>query len=115
MTFARTHPPEPGVRKNRLNARKPLQEPGERAPYHAGRFRPRVPWRGVDEMETEGTLSSAWDRHPASEFAARSADEALAKMAADPHVNHVPLLIGGRGRDELHDFYANRFLNQIPP
>jgi carboxymethylenebutenolidase len=65
-------------------------------------------------METEGTLSSAWDQHLAAEFGARSADEALATMAADPHVNHVPLMIGGRGRDELHDFYANHFLNQIP-
>jgi carboxymethylenebutenolidase len=66
-------------------------------------------------METEGTLSGAWDQHLASEFEAKSADQALATMTADPHVNHVPLMIGGRGRDELHDFYANHFLNQIPP
>jgi len=65
-------------------------------------------------METEGTLSGAWDQHLASEFEARSADQALATMSADPHVNHVPLMIGGRGRTELHDFYANHFLNQIP-
>jgi carboxymethylenebutenolidase len=66
-------------------------------------------------METEGTLSSAWDRHLASEFAAKSADEALATMTAEPHVNEVPLMIGARGRAELHDFYANHFLSQIPP
>ena len=66
-------------------------------------------------METEATLSSAWDQHLAAEFAARSADQALATMAADPHVNPVPLMIGGRGRAELHDFYGNHFLNQIPP
>jgi carboxymethylenebutenolidase len=66
-------------------------------------------------METEGTLSSAWDQHLASEFAARSADQALATMTADPHVNVVPLMIGARGRAELHDFYANHFLSQIPP
>jgi carboxymethylenebutenolidase len=66
-------------------------------------------------METEGTVSGAWDQHLASEFEAKSADQALATMVAEPHVNHVPLMIGGRGRDELHDFYANHFLNQIPP
>src|SRR5262249_11843026 len=71
--------------------------------------------RGVDAMETERNLSGGWDRQLASEFAAKSADEALATMAADPHVNVVPLMIGGRGRAELHDFYANHFLNQIPP
>jgi len=66
-------------------------------------------------METEGTLSSAWDQHLASEFAAKSADQALATMTAEPHVNIVPLMIGARGRIELHDFYANHFLSQIPP
>jgi carboxymethylenebutenolidase len=66
-------------------------------------------------METDGTLSNAWDRHLASEFAAKSADEALATMSAEPYVNIVPLMIGARGRVELHDFYANHFLSQIPP
>jgi carboxymethylenebutenolidase len=66
-------------------------------------------------MATDATLSSAWDQHLASEFTARSAEQALATMAAEPHVNIVPLMIGARGREELHDFYANHFLNQIPP
>ena len=66
-------------------------------------------------METEETLSRVWDQHLASEFGARSADQALATMTAEPYVNEVPLMIGARGRIELHDFYANHFLNQIPP
>jgi len=66
-------------------------------------------------MEAEATLSKAWEKHLDSEFAAKSAEEALATMTADPHVNVVPLMIGARGRTELHDFYANHFLNQIPP
>jgi carboxymethylenebutenolidase len=65
-------------------------------------------------METETTLSSAWDQHIASEFAAKSADQALATMTAEPYVNEVPLMIGARGHKELYDFYANHFLNQIP-
>jgi carboxymethylenebutenolidase len=36
-------------------------------------------------------------------------------MSAEPYVNVVPLMIGGRGRAELHDFYADHFLSQIPP
>jgi carboxymethylenebutenolidase len=67
-------------------------------------------------MSVDGTvLSSAWDQHLVSEFDAKSADQALATMTADPHVNVVPLMVGARGRTELHDFYANHFLNQIPP
>src|SRR5262249_40922058 len=80
-----------------------------------GRSASQFTLRGAAEMETEGTLSSAWDRHLASEFDAKSADQALATMTADPHVNLVPLMIGARGRSELRDFYANHFLNQIPP
>src|SRR6516225_5764706 len=71
--------------------------------------------RGVAEMETETTLASAWEQHIASEFAAKSAEQALATMTAEPYVNEVPLMIGARGRKELHDFYANHFLSQIPP
>src|SRR5215467_7561312 len=66
-------------------------------------------------MKTEETLSNAWEQHLASEFAAKSADQALATMTAEPYVNEVPLMIGARGRDELREFYANHFLSQIPP
>jgi carboxymethylenebutenolidase len=66
-------------------------------------------------METEGNLSNAWDQHLASEFTAKSADQALETMTAEPYVNEIPLMIGARGRIELHDFYANHFLSQIPP
>ena len=47
-------------------------------------------------MESERTLSSAWEQHLESEFAAKSADQALATMTADPYVNIVPLMIGAR-------------------
>ena len=66
-------------------------------------------------MRTEGTLSSAWDQHLASEFAAKSPEQALATMTVAPYVNVVALMIGGRGRDEVRDFYANHFLSQLPP
>ena len=50
-------------------------------------------------MVTETTLSSAWDQHLASELAARSPEQALATMTAEPYVNVVPLMIGARGPD----------------
>src|SRR6516165_4065853 len=39
-------------------------------------------------MATEGTLSSAWEQHLASEIAAKSPEQALATMAAEP-VSHT--------------------------
>jgi carboxymethylenebutenolidase len=66
-------------------------------------------------METEETLSSLWDQHIASEFVAKSPDQMLATMTSEPYVNAVPLMIGGRGRSEVREFYANHLLSQIPP
>jgi carboxymethylenebutenolidase len=66
-------------------------------------------------MDGSGTLSVSWDRHLASEFTAKSAEEALASITAEPYVNLAPLMLGARGRTELHNFYANHFLSQIPP
>jgi carboxymethylenebutenolidase len=66
-------------------------------------------------METEETLSRVWDQHLLAEFGARSADQAIATMTPESYVSEIPLLIGARGRGNVQDFYANHFLNQIPP
>jgi carboxymethylenebutenolidase len=60
-------------------------------------------------------LNDAWEAHLRTEFIAHSADEAIATMVANPRVNQVPVLIGGNGKEELHEFYATYFLPQIPP
>jgi carboxymethylenebutenolidase len=36
-------------------------------------------------------------------------------MVANPLVNQVPVMIGGDGREEVYEFYAQYFLHQIPP
>ena len=36
-------------------------------------------------------------------------------MVADAYVNHVPVLTGGVGHDELRAFYSERFIPQMPP
>jgi carboxymethylenebutenolidase len=63
----------------------------------------------------EQVLNDAWEEHLRTEFTAHSADEAIATMVANPLVNQVPVLIGGHGKEELHEFYATYFLPQIPP
>src|SRR5260370_41329930 len=64
----------------------------------------------VDEQK----LSDAWDEHLRTEFSAHSADEAVITMAANPHINQVPVMIGGDGKEEVYEFYAKYFLSQIP-
>ena len=60
-------------------------------------------------------LSDAWDEHVRAEFATKDALAAIDTMAPDAYVNHVPVLTGGVGRDQLKDFYANHFIPHMPP
>jgi carboxymethylenebutenolidase len=70
---------------------------------------------GEGNMEPEATLSSVWEQHVGAEFAAKSADQAVATMTSDAYVNLIPLMIGGHGREGVREFYANHFVSQLPP
>jgi len=59
-------------------------------------------------------LSDLWDEHVRNEFATKDADAALATMTPDAYVNHVPVLTGGVGKEELREFYANHFIPKMP-
>jgi carboxymethylenebutenolidase len=69
----------------------------------------------ADHSLHEQAMLKVWERHLQAEFADRSADAALATMTAMPHLNHVPVMTGGVGRDEIRTFYATRFIPQMPP
>src|SRR6266571_1172425 len=60
-------------------------------------------------------LSELWDEHVRYEFSTRNTEDTLATMVEDAHVNHVPVLTGGIGRDQLREFYSKRFIPQMPP
>ncbi|HYT49949.1 MAG TPA: ester cyclase, partial [Pyrinomonadaceae bacterium] len=60
-------------------------------------------------------LSERWDEHVKYEFATRDTEDTLKTMVADAYVNHVPVLTGGVGHDELREFYSKRFIPQMPP
>ena len=60
-------------------------------------------------------LVAVWEAHMQHEFATRSPDDTMATMADAPHVNHVPVLTGGVGRDQVRAFYATHFIPQMPP
>jgi carboxymethylenebutenolidase len=60
-------------------------------------------------------LNKLWDEHVRYEFSTRNTDDTLATMVDDAYVNHIPVLTGGSGRDELREFYSKRFIPQMPP
>ena len=60
-------------------------------------------------------LSELWEEHMKAEFVTRSADDAVAAMVEDAHVNHVPVMTGGVGREQVREFYRTSFIPQMPP
>ena len=60
-------------------------------------------------------LSQLWEEHVQHEFSTRNTEETLATMVDDAYVNHVPVLTGGVGKQELLEFYSKRFIPQMPP
>jgi len=61
------------------------------------------------------TLEQLWEEHVRHEFNTHNTDETLATMVDDAYVNHIPVLTGGVGKDELREFYSKRFIPQMPP
>jgi carboxymethylenebutenolidase len=71
--------------------------------------------RGADSTSASQRLSELWDDHVRYEFATRQTEDTLATMVEAAYVNHVPVLTGGVGREELREFYSRRFIPQMPP
>ena len=70
---------------------------------------------GAGIAAAQQSLSERWDEHVKYEFATRNTDHTLETMVVDSYVNHVPVMTGGVGHDELREFYSKRFIPQMPP
>jgi len=49
------------------------------------------------------------------EFTTRHTEDTLATMVEDAYVNHIPVLTGGVGKEQLREFYSKHFIPQMPP
>jgi len=59
-------------------------------------------------------LSSIWRQHTEHEFSTRDTEATLNTMVEDAYVNHVPVMTGGKGKEELRRFYSQDFIPQMP-
>lgn len=62
----------------------------------------------------EQALIDIWEEHIRREFVDRDAPATVATMSDDNYVNHVPVMTGGRGRDEMLTFYGQHFIPRMP-
>src|SRR5438094_7800077 len=78
--------------------------------------------RKRNKRETGANLSAAqevllklWEEHVRHEFTTHHTEDTLATMVEDAYVNHIPVLTGGVGREQLREFYSKHFIPQMPP
>ena len=55
-------------------------------------------------------MVEVWGKHTMCEFVSRDTEETMLTMTAEPHVNHVPVMTGGSGRENVRDFYSKYFI-----
>ena len=60
-------------------------------------------------------LADLWEEHLRHEFETQDHGATIDTMIEDAYVNHVPVLTGGAGREELQEFYSKYFIPQMPP
>ncbi len=60
-------------------------------------------------------MLATWQQHAYAEFVLKDAEAALATMTENPYVFLVASGVGRVGRAAVHEFYANKFLPNIPP
>jgi carboxymethylenebutenolidase len=61
------------------------------------------------------SLNDLWDEHIREEFASKNADATINTMVLDAYVNHIPVMTGGVGREQLREFYSQHFIPKMPP
>jgi carboxymethylenebutenolidase len=59
-------------------------------------------------------LGDIFDKHLEFEFDKEDVDATMTTMTEEPYVHHVPTLTGGRGYQEVYNFYKNHFVGKMP-
>lgn len=75
----------------------------------------RIGMNGHDLTAEQRAMVATWERHMNAEFQAKSVEATMATMAPAAFVNHVPVMTGGVGRDEIRRFYGSYFIPGHPP
>ena len=65
--------------------------------------------------ERQQFLNTLWEKHMRCEFDTKNTEDTLKTMVQNAYVNHIPVMTGGFGKDELRKFYSQRFIPQMPP
>jgi carboxymethylenebutenolidase len=65
-------------------------------------------------MAGSSDIGAVFDEHVAAEFVHLDLEATMATMTEDPYVNHVPVMTGGVGREDVRHFYGQHFIGRWP-
>ena len=69
----------------------------------------------TESLLKQADLAGLWEEHTKDEFVTRDVEATLATMVDDAYVNHIPVMTGGFGKEELRRFYSENFIPVMPP
>jgi carboxymethylenebutenolidase len=67
-----------------------------------------------NQSSTTNNIAVIFDKHVNCEFEDKDVDATMKTMTKEPYVYHVPVLTGGKGYDEVYNFYSNNFVGKMP-
>jgi carboxymethylenebutenolidase len=72
--------------------------------------------RSTETRLTPGqqSLNNLWEEHLRDEFTTQDTNATLETMVPDAYVNHIPVLTGGVGHEQLREFYSRHFIPKMP-
>ncbi|MEX1154859.1 ester cyclase, partial [Parvibaculum sp.] len=78
-----------------------------------GLFKSGASSQGNNSMSRQAMIDT-FQKHVGAELAG-DLETTMATMSADPHLNHVPTMAGGVGREAVHDFYRDHLVGKFFP
>jgi carboxymethylenebutenolidase len=66
-------------------------------------------------MGEQQNLNDLWEEHLRHEFTTKDTKATLETMVPEAYVNHIPVLTGGVGHEQLREFYSRHFIPKMPP
>ena len=59
-------------------------------------------------------IGAVFDDHVSAEFVDMDLEATMTTMTGDPYVNHVPVMTGGVGFEDVRRFYGDHFIGKWP-
>jgi carboxymethylenebutenolidase len=71
-------------------------------------------FQAENDGKRRNAIAAVVDEHLDDEFVYADVDATMRTMVAEPYLNHVPVMTGGFGYEEVYRFYKHHFIGSWP-